>query len=92
MQAIRGFQAEVYTDLIFLKGHPNHCMENALQRYNGGSKEASQEAIATALIQAIDNGGTDQDGDGDDEKWSDLKVDLLLNWISCIRERVEFWA
>lgn len=86
MQAIRGFQAEEYTDLIFKKGHPNYCMENALQRYKGGSKEAGQEAIATALIQAIDNGGTDQDGDGDDEKWSDLKVDLLLNWISRIRE------
>ena len=35
----------------------------------------------------MDSGGTEQDGDEDDEKWWNLKVDLPVDWIE-----VEFWA
>ena len=38
------------------------------------------ENTAAILIQAVDNGGTEQDGDEDD-KWSNLKVDLPVDWI-----------
>ena len=34
----------------------------------------------------MDNSGTEQDG-GEDDKWSNLKVDLPVDWIE-----VEFWA
>ena len=39
------------------------------------------ENTAAALIQARDNGGTEQDGGEDEEKWSNLKVDLPKDWI-----------
>ena len=38
------------------------------------------ENTAAALIQAMDNSGTEQDG-GEDDKWSNLKVDLPVDWI-----------
>ena len=39
------------------------------------------ENTAAALIQAMDNGGTEQHGGEDDEKWPNLKVDLPVDWI-----------
>ena len=38
------------------------------------------EKTAAALIQAVDNGGTEQGGGEDGEEWSNLKVDLPKDW------------